>query len=74
MVEVNEVESTSALEQDMEHSEATAEAVMLSLSLALCPACTYFYECRKCMTPGLYFIFFVSGWMSVHIIYVEIEI
>lgn len=27
LVEVNEVESTSALEQDMEYSEATAEAL-----------------------------------------------
>lgn len=50
LVEVNEVESTSALEQDMEYSEATAEAVMLSLSL--CLACMCFYVC---MTVGLYF-------------------
>lgn len=41
LVEVNEVESTSALEQDMEYSEATAEAVMLSLS----PSCLHVFLC-----------------------------
>lgn len=43
LVEVNEVESTSALEQDMEYSEATAEAVMLSLSLSL--SCLHVFLC-----------------------------